>query len=211
MDAYDEAANAVTQPFEQFITLRNLNTPEGRRMVANAKLMQKAVRAVNAGVLAEEDGKAVVLSIMDVGEFVLPPHKYHIFKTLKEFNMPTKEELAEMYHWDWPWPFNKLKRKVSMFNFGEPRLLYGEAEYHGRAPKPINPAGTWQVSWYPGAPWWAKWHLYVSYSCKRQADGKFRNFRIGPRWDNVDDYVNFVPFAPSSRRYSGKAIEDTST
>lgn len=131
-------------------------------------------------------------------------------------NSALPPKLKNKKHTDWPWPFSKISRGLTAFKFGRPVLLAGSAEFAGDitaekpAPKPINPAGTWQISYFPDAPWWTV-PIYFSWSGKVKSDGKFRNFRIGPRWDDVDNYVNYVPLAPSSRRYTGAPDEDTST
>jgi hypothetical protein len=124
-------------------------------------------------------------------------------------------------HWDFPPGLRWIPRGWTAFKFGAPVLLFGTADFDpivrrsksgefNAAPKPINPAGTWQISYFPDAPWWS-FPVYFSWSGKTKADGKFRNFRVGPRWDDVDGYVNYVPLAPSSRRYTGAPDEDTST
>lgn len=80
------------------------------------------------------------------------------------------------------------------------------------APKPIGESHSWQVSWYPDAPWWAKLTglaFYVAFSTRRGADGKFRHFRVGTRWDDVDDYATVFAFA--TRRFTGGNEQDTST
>lgn len=115
-------------------------------------------------------------------------------------------------HWDWPWPFNKISRGATAFKWGKPKLVFGHADMADGAPKPINPPDTWQFSYYPGAPWWAKpfaWYFGKSGGFK---DGRYRNFRIGTRWDDVDDYVNctFLPL-PSSRQFTGDPLQNTST
>ncbi len=107
-------------------------------------------------------------------------------------------------------------------------------------PKPITSRGTWQISRFKSAPWWAWPAVFISWSgSKVGKDGKFRNLRVGPRWDDVDAYTNWswplsalalsviavlahfvtpwllllVPlgFIPSSRRYTGGNEQDTST
>lgn len=175
--------------------------------------------------------------------------------------------LRETLHWDWPtfftitWRGNKIRigfawvpRGWTAFAWGKPRLIGGRAtcatyDYaNGKAceadgpmchPKPINPAGTWQISRFPDAPWWAWPAVYVSWSGERGKDGKARNIRVGMRWDNVDGYVNWgwpisaalgvmvavftyffhpvclmllpLAFGPSSRRFTGGDDQDTST
>ncbi len=137
--------------------------------------------------------------------------------------------LRETLHWDWPWPFSRIPRGWTAFNWGPPVLIAGtamcalnrgdesdhRASDHSCRPSPISPAGTWQISRFPRAPWWAWPAVYISWSGKKGKDGKFRNVRMGPRWDNVDGYTNWTgsvfPFLISSRRYSGEDGQDTST
>ncbi len=128
-------------------------------------------------------------------------------------------------HWDWPWPLSYVPRGWTAFKWGRPVLLWGNIGAWWQtapafdlklglrpAPKPISPRGTWQVSRFPGAPWWAWPALFISISgSKLDKKGKYRNYRIGARWDDVNDYVNWVPFMPSSRKYSGDDSQDTST
>lgn len=116
---------------------------------------------------------------------------------------------VEEKHGDWPWPFSLISRRRTAWRWGRPVLLAGTAELEDGAPKPINPAGTWQLSRFPGAPWWAWPALYVGISGRRGPDGKYRNWRAGPRWDNVWRSVQWPAYA--TRRYTGAAIEDTST
>lgn len=142
------------------------------------------------------------------------------------------EHLQDKLHWDWPWPFSKIPRAWTSFDWGRPALLAGKADMSEGYPKPINPESTWQISWFPQSPWWVRMlSFYVSYSGKKGSDGKYRNYRGGPRYDNVDDYTNWtwfmiplaalsifspwwllalIPF-PSSRKYTGKDSQDTGT
>ena len=128
-------------------------------------------------------------------------------------NAALPDSLKNKTHWDWPPPFNKIPRAWTSFDWGKPKLVAGSAELIDGAPKPINPEGTWQLSYFPDAPLWAKpFAWFIGKSGKKGSDGKFRNFRIGTRWDNEDNYVNctFVPL-PSSRKYTGEAAENTGT
>lgn len=128
-------------------------------------------------------------------------------------NSVLPENLQGQRHTDWPWPFSLIKRGATAYDWGKPKLLAGSSEMVDGAPKPINPPGTFQISYYPGAPWWAKpFAWYVSKSGQKGADGQFRNFRIGARWDNADNYTNctFIPL-PSSRKFTGDDSQDTST
>lgn len=128
-------------------------------------------------------------------------------------------------HWDWPWPLSKIPRAWTSFKWGAPeciadsllsadmvRVPHSERRGDEFAPKPITSPGTWQFSYYPEAPWWAKLTglaFYVAWSGERKADGKFRHFRLGARWDNVDDYVTILAIA--TRRFTGGDEQDTST
>ena len=165
-------------------------------------------------------------------------------------------------HWDWPTLFTVTVRgkkiRIGMawvprgwtsFSWQKPLILAGVAKcthFCGRVeagdscpPKPINPEGTWQVSYFPSAPWWAWRAIYMSWTGRKGKDGKARNIRVGPRWDNVDGYVNWswpisvglgmvvafltyffhpafivllpLAFGPSSRRFTGGDEQDTST
>lgn len=115
-------------------------------------------------------------------------------------------------HTDWPWPFSRITRGATAFDWGKPRILVGRADStQDGSPKPINPPGTFQISYFPDAPWWSLKGLYIGCSGKKKADGRFRNFRAGARYDDVDGYTNWAGPLPSSRRYTGDAIEDTST
>jgi hypothetical protein len=132
-------------------------------------------------------------------------------------------------HWDWPTiaiplprgkrlvllDLKKIPRGWTAFDWGAPRLLLGNVPKTDRvygAPKPITSPGTWQLSYYPYAPWWAKVSglaFYAAASGKRGADGKFRHVRAGTRWDDVDDYATI--FAVATRKFTGGDDQDTST
>jgi hypothetical protein len=118
-------------------------------------------------------------------------------------------------HTDWVWPFSLVPRGWTAFNWGPPRMLLGNVQaadmVHG-APKPITSPRTWQVSYYRYAPWWAKLTglaFYAAFSGARKADGMFRHYRGGTRWDDVDDYGTILAFA--TRRFTGRDDQDTST
>ena len=132
-------------------------------------------------------------------------------------NSALPPNLREKLHWDWPWPFSKIPRGWTAFKWGRPRLLMGRIAATDfvvaspwMAPKPITSPGTWQVSRYPDAPWWAfPLNWYVAFSGRRAADGKFRHWRIGTRWDDVDSYCTILTIA--TRRFTGGNDQDTST
>ena len=76
-------------------------------------------------------------------------------------------------------------------------------------PKPIGPTGTWQFSYYPGAPWWA-WPIawYWAWSGSVGEDGWYRHWRLGARYDDVDSYCQWPTFA--TRRFPQEGERDTS-
>ena len=125
----------------------------------------------------------------------------------------TGKVIGSKPHWDWPWPFSKIPRGVTSFKWGKPKLLLGDQkEVRAGAPAPIGEASSWQVSYYPDAPWWAKLTglaFYAAYSGSRGEDGKYRHYRLGSRWDDVDSYVTILSAA--SRKYDGTDAQDTST
>lgn len=127
--------------------------------------------------------------------------------------------LRETKHWDYPKWFRWIPRAWTSFDWGAPKKILGNQEEKrlhsgsgGWAPAPIGEANSWQLSYYPDAPWWAKvtgLALYMAYSGRRGEDGKFRHFRVGSRWDDVDSYTTILSAA--SRKYSGGDEQDTST
>lgn len=89
-------------------------------------------------------------------------------------------------------------------------ILGTQKETRDGSPSPIGEPFSHQFSIFPDAPWYLKpiaW--YFAISSDRENDGKYRHFRIGARWDDVDDYTTWPTLA--SRRYTGDKIEDTST
>jgi hypothetical protein len=132
--------------------------------------------------------------------------------------------ILDKRHGDWPWPFSLIPRRWTAFDWRKPELVRGNlrpqdyvytwqldvlapGEYKARrifAPKPITGPQTWQISRFPRGPWWA-W--YFAWSGERKEDGWFRHFRIGARWDDVDNYVQFPSVA--WRRYSGDDSQNT--
>lgn len=118
-------------------------------------------------------------------------------------------------HNDWPWPFSLIPRRWTAFKWGVPLLVKGKnisprdlvfvPDARAIAPKPITSPGSWQLSRFPDGPRWA-W--YFAWSGRRKADGRFRHFRIGARWDDVDGYVQFPSVA--TRRFTGGNEQDTS-
>lgn len=114
-------------------------------------------------------------------------------------------------HNDWPFPFSKIPRGLTAWDWGRPKKILGNQEVSGTAwkfMKPIGPAGTWQFSYFPAAPWWAKpFAFYLAISFKPRADGWFRHVRIGARYDDVDDYTQWPSIA--ARRFP--AVGDRNT
>lgn len=116
-------------------------------------------------------------------------------------------------HGDWPWPFSYIPRGWTAFRWGKPKMLLGnQKEVRDGAAAPIGEANSWQLSWYPDAPWWAKitgLAFYAAYSGKRGEDGMYRHYRIGARYDDVNRYTTILSAA--SRKYDGTDAQDTST
>ncbi len=54
-------------------------------------------------------------------------------------------------------------------------------------PYPITAPGTWQISRFPRGPWFA-W--YLAFTTRAGT-----HLRIGARWDNTDNYVEFPTIA----------------
>lgn len=58
-------------------------------------------------------------------------------------------------------------------------------------PAPIGPPGTWQISYFPDAPWWAKpFAWYIGVTSKGGV-----HVRLGARWDDIDNYVEWPEIA----------------
>lgn len=115
-------------------------------------------------------------------------------------------------HTDWPWPFSLIPRGATAFKWGKPKKLFGNQPLEGGIPKPIGQEKTWQVSYYPKAPLWAKltgFAYYAAYSGKKGKDGMFRHFRLGTRFDDVDNYATI--FSVATRKFTGDDSQDTST
>lgn len=55
-------------------------------------------------------------------------------------------------------------------------------------PRPIGEPGSWQFSFFPQGPWFA---MYLAFTLPWIN----LHFRIGARWDDVDDYVEFPSIA----------------
>lgn len=125
-------------------------------------------------------------------------------------NSALPKNLKGKLHWDWPWPFSKIPRAWTAFKWGVPKKIWGNQNEtrkskEGEGPAPIGEKGSWQVSRFPDSPSALKFlPLYLAFTTKTG-----RHFRVGARWDDVDNYVQFPTIA--SRVYSGSAVEDTST
>lgn len=118
------------------------------------------------------------------------------------------EHLRGKRHNDFPWPLKWVPRGWTAFKWGKPRLVSGyvnpwhhaeqddlvQAFGDGPHPKPITSPGTWQLSRFPGGPWWA-W--YFAFTTRGGT-----HFRIGARWDDVDGYVEW-PSVAVKRRVGG--------
>lgn len=134
-------------------------------------------------------------------------------------NSALPPHLRGKLHWDWPWPLSRIPRGWTSFNWGAPKKILGsqkEQRFDGEsgrwAPSPIGEAGSWQLSYYPAAPWWAKatgLAFYFARSGKRSTDGRYRHVRLGTRWDDVDDYATILTVA--TRKFTGGNEQDTST
>lgn len=115
-------------------------------------------------------------------------------------------------HWDWPKWLQWVPRGITAFKWGPPKLVFGDQikRAEGGYPKPVGEPDSWQFSVYPGAPWWAKpFAWYVACSGSTGKDGSFRHFRLGSRWDDVDDYVTILSVA--TRKFPSEGERDTST
>lgn len=97
-------------------------------------------------------------------------------------------------HNDYPWGLRWVPRGWTAFKWGKPRICLGrlikddiEEAMKVGGPKPITSPGTWQLSRFPDGPWYA-W--YFAFTTK----GGW-HFRVGARWDDVDDYVEMPSIA----------------
>ena len=110
--------------------------------------------------------------------------------------LPSKDHLPlhlrEREHWDYPWPFRWIPRGWTSFGWGQPVMVWGnQVEFEKGSPKPIGEARSFQVSRYPALPLPFKWiPLYVAVTTPGGT-----HLRLGARWDDVDDYVQFPSVA----------------
>ncbi len=111
-------------------------------------------------------------------------------------------------HWDWWGPFKKVPRGWTSFNWGKPKLLAGnQKETRQGAPAPIPEAGSWQLSRFPNAPGLLKYlPLYLAITLKSG-----RHYRIGARFDDVDNYTTMPVFATRHYPPQTGGERDTST
>jgi hypothetical protein len=114
--------------------------------------------------------------------------------------------LRGLPHTDWPWPFSRIKRGVTAWAWGEPKLLAGSQDRKtpDGVPMPIGEPGSFQVSYYPDAPLWARPFAW----CIAFTLPGGRHFRLGARWDDVDGYVQWPSIA--SRKFPPDGQRDTS-
>jgi hypothetical protein len=128
-------------------------------------------------------------------------------KHLQLIHPKTGKIVGSWPHWDYPKLLNWIPRGWTAFNWGMPKMVFGNQKHvkiDGSEPvahpKPVGEPGSWQVSKYPLGPWYA-W--YLAFTTK----GGW-HFRIGARWDDQDNYVQFPTIA---RRHLPPEREDTST
>ena len=120
--------------------------------------------------------------------------------------------LRDKLHWDYPWPFSKMPRAWTAFDWGVPVQVAGNQKEvrvdtmeMKIGPAPIGERGSWQLSRFPGALWPLRWiPLYFAFTLKSGW-----HFRVGARFDDTDSYVQFPTLA--LRRYGGGDAQDTST
>jgi len=123
--------------------------------------------------------------------------------------MKEKPQILDRRHNDWPFPFSLIPRRWTAFNWGKPVMVRGnQRDIRNFAPAPVGEADSFQVSRYPDAPKWAKpFAWYFAWSGKVKPDGWYRHWRIGGRYDDIDDYVQFPSLA--TRRFPAMGERDT--
>jgi hypothetical protein len=113
--------------------------------------------------------------------------------------------LRDTRHWDWWGPFKYIPRGWTAWCWGKPTFLWGnQTREKDGYPLPIGEPGSYQVSFFPQAPFWAFWGLYVAFTLKGG-----RHWRFGTRWDDVDLYCVFPTLA--TRWFPPDGERDTST
>lgn len=116
------------------------------------------------------------------------------------------EHLKNSKHNDFLPGLRWIPRSWTAFCWGKPIMVWGNQikRAEGGHPKPIGEPGSWQVSIYPNSPlgWtWAAWYVAFTFPSGR-------HFRIGARWDDVDNYVEWPSLA--TRFYPVEGERDTS-
>jgi hypothetical protein len=95
--------------------------------------------------------------------------------------------LARREHDDYMIPgLAQMPRAWTTFDWGEPRLILGNQKHKlNGAPKPIGERGSFQLSLYPNLPPPFCWiPAYFAFTLSNGV-----HFRLGARWDDVDDYT----------------------
>jgi hypothetical protein len=117
------------------------------------------------------------------------------------------DHLKDRKHEDYKlWPFNQIPRAWTAFCWGRPKLIAGnQTRLKGGAPKPIGEPGSWQISYYPDVH--GLWKLVAWYIALTLPN--WRHFRLGARWDDVDNYVQWPSIA--TRWFPANGERDTST
>lgn len=134
--------------------------------------------------------------------------------------------------------FAWVPRGWTAFSWGTPSLEAGnqarirlDKKSGQPGPGPIGEHGSWQISEFPDAPWWLPMPWLAAFYCAVWAPGLWkllaaaavpfcpyymalttrggRHFRIGPRWDDVDGYVEWPSIA--TRKFPSEGERDTST
>jgi hypothetical protein len=102
-------------------------------------------------------------------------------------------------HDDYPAAFAWVPRGWTAFRWGRPRLILGnQAHALEGAPKPIGEHGSFQIARYPNLPFPLDClPLYVAFTTPGGT-----HFRLGARWDDVDDYIQFPSIAIKRLRRS---------
>jgi len=129
------------------------------------------------------------------------------------------KHLKNRRHWDYIWPLLLIPRWVTSWDWGVPKMIWGDqietrsivVEYWEpkkhywrfqkvEGPAPIGERGSWQVSRYPNGyngmlfkTILRKLPIYFAFTTRSGI-----HFRIGARWDDVDDYVTFPVIAIKS-------------
>jgi len=120
------------------------------------------------------------------------------------------KHLKNRRHWDYIWPLLLIPRWVTSWDWGVPQMMWGDQietrsvvveswepkKHYWRfqrmeGPAPIGERGSWQISRYPTASWFLR-RLPLYFACTTRSGV---HFRIGARWDDVDDYVTFPVIA----------------